>query len=142
MCIRDRGMSGESAKRQAYDAKTRIREPDRLIAAFADRQYGVVTRRQLLEAGLGREMIRRRLQTARLHRLHAGVYAAGHRVLPREGRWMAAVLAAGDDAVLSHRSAAALWGLRRADPDEVEVTVPRSTHSSGRLRRHCATLPK
>jgi len=55
---------------------------------------------------------------------------------------MAAVLAAGTDAVLSHRSAAALWGLRRADSDRIAITSPRSTRSSHLLQRHCATLPK
>jgi hypothetical protein len=57
--------------------------------------------------------ITRRIQAGRLHRIHRGVYAVGHRRLSDEGRWLAAVLACGEDAVLSHLSAAELWGIRR-----------------------------
>jgi very-short-patch-repair endonuclease len=76
---------------------------------MARRQHGVLTRRDLLALGFGESAIRHRLATGRLHRVSRGVYAVGRPELTREGRWMAAVLAAGDDAVLSHGSAAALW---------------------------------
>src|SRR5687768_3070443 len=88
--------------------------PDVRLAARAAEQHGVVSRAQLLELGFSRRAIARRLASGRLHRRYAGVYAVGHDRLSREGRWMAAVLACGPDAVLSHRSAAALWGLQRA----------------------------
>jgi very-short-patch-repair endonuclease len=113
---------------------------DREIADLAERQHGVVARRQLLGMGLGRDAIRGRVASGRLHRLHPGVYAIGHRVVSREGRWMAAVLAGGDGAVLSHRSAAALWGIVSYS-GAIEISTPRDTRSRGAIRRHCAQLP-
>jgi predicted transcriptional regulator of viral defense system len=100
------------------------RDVDRLIAHLAERQYGVVGRRQLLDAGIGRGAIAPRLASGRLFRLHAGVYAVGHRAITARGRWLAAVLACGDGAVLSHRTAAALWGIRPSSSPRIEVTVP------------------
>jgi very-short-patch-repair endonuclease len=88
------------------------RSVDAAIARLAGRQYGVVARFQLLAIGLTARMIDRRVATGRLHAIHRGVYAVGHKRIPQEGRWLAAVLACGDSAVLSHRSAAALWGIR------------------------------
>jgi very-short-patch-repair endonuclease len=105
---------------------------ERAIAALAARQHGVVTRAQLRLLGLKESAIDRRVAAGRLHRLHRGVYAVGHRVLSRHGRWMAAVLACGGGAALSHASAAALWELRRAAPARVDVTVPAA---GGRARR-------
>jgi len=102
------------------------------IAALAEFQYGVVARAQLRERGLTDGGIARRVRDGQLHRLHRGVYAVGHRVLTREGRWMAAVLAAGPGAVLSHASAAAAWDLRRTSGSVIDVSVP--THA-GRERR-------
>ncbi len=78
---------------------------------------------QLLDAGLGRGAIELRLARGRLHRVHAGVYAVGHPILTAEGRWMAAVLSGGAGAVLSHRSAAAHWGIRPEGSRQAEVTV-------------------
>src|SRR4051794_2165762 len=72
---------------------------------------GVVTRAQLVAAGLGRRGIEWRVKTRRLHSLYRGVYLVGHAVLPPLAREMGAVLACGDGAVLSHRSAAAIWRL-------------------------------
>jgi very-short-patch-repair endonuclease len=110
------------------------------MAELARRQHGVVARWQLAEIGLCNDAICHRIAGGRLHRLHAGVYAVGHLALPREGGWIAAVLAAGDGAVLSHASAAALWGLMPSAPRLPEVTVPRSSRSTPRLRRHCSFL--
>jgi very-short-patch-repair endonuclease len=98
---------------------------DRLAIRFAERQHGVVARRQLLAAGVGAEAIRHRLKGGRLSRVHAGVYAVGRPGLSLRGRWMAAVLAGGPGAVLSHASAAALWGLWDPKPGAVHVTIPR-----------------
>lgn len=111
------------------------------IAELAEAQHGVVARRQLLELGLGEDGIDSRLRRGLLHRLHAGVYAVGHRVVPREGRWMAAVLAGGRHAVLSHHSAAALWGIRRPSNGAIEITTPSKGRSRAGLRRHSISLP-
>jgi hypothetical protein len=96
---------------------------DASIARIAEGQYGVVSRAQLLGAGIGPDAVDFRLRAGRLHRLHRGVYAVGHRCLSREGRWMAAVLACGARAVLSHTTAASLWGLRGTNEARSHVTV-------------------
>lgn len=98
-------------------------DTDRLIGGLAARQWGVVSRAQLLDAGLSSTMVRARVRSGRLIRLHRGVYAVGHERLRREGRWLAAVLAVGPGAVLSHRDAAGLHGLRPANHARVEVTT-------------------
>jgi hypothetical protein len=84
---------------------------DRVIAALAARQRGVVSRDQLLTAGIDGGAIKRRVRAGRLHSVHRGVYLVGHTVPPRGAREMAAVLACGDGAIVSHRSAAYLWQL-------------------------------
>jgi predicted transcriptional regulator of viral defense system len=117
------------------------RDIDVRIGELADRQHGVVARRQLLELGLTREAIGVRVEGNRLHPLHRGVYAVGHRVLSQRARWMAAVLAAGPGAVLSHRSAAALWGIRSHSSHAIEVTTPHKTRSRAGFRRRFALLP-
>ncbi len=101
-------------------------------AALARRQYGVVTRAQLIAAGVGETGIEERVRTHRLLRLHRGVYALGHRELKGEGHWMAAVLACGPGAVLSHASAAAHWNIRVSASSYVDVTVPTR---AGRMKR-------
>jgi very-short-patch-repair endonuclease len=100
------------------------------MAALVDRQYGVVSRRQLLDLGVDRSAIDRRLSRGSLIPLHRGVYAVGHRQLRQEGRWMAAVLAVGPGAVLSHRDAAALHGMRKL-PESRKVTVSTSKDVRG-----------
>jgi hypothetical protein len=121
--------------------QTRTRPIDFLIAEQAGRQYGVVSRSQLLELGLSADAIGRRIRLGRLHRLHRGVYAVGHQVVSQEGGWLAAILACEPDAVLSHRSAASLWGLVRGDRRRsIDVTLPRKTGSTGSIRRHCGQL--
>jgi very-short-patch-repair endonuclease len=79
--------------------------------ALARRQHGVITRMQLLALGFTDAAIRHRLARGRLRQIHRGVYAVGQLPLTQEGQWMAAVLACGDGAALSHDSAASLWGL-------------------------------
>jgi len=86
----------------------------------------VVSRPQLRAIGFDDSAIARRVRAGRLHRIHLGVYAVGHTVLNRNARYLAAVLAAGDGAVLSHRSAAILWGIHRSDAARIDVTVPRT----------------
>jgi very-short-patch-repair endonuclease len=99
------------------------------VAVLAGLQHGVVARWQLLQLGLSSDLIQGRITAGYLHRLYRGVYAFGHRRLTTKGRWMAAVLACGPDAVLSHRAAVALWELRPAAPAgaPIDVTVPGRT---------------
>lgn len=104
---------------------------DRAIADLAGRQYGVVARDQLRRRGIGDDAIDRRLAGGRLHAIHRGVYAVGHRVLGPDGRFIAAVLACGAGAVLSQRSAADIWGLRRNGASMIDVSVP---SAGGRCR--------
>jgi hypothetical protein len=99
---------------------------DRAIGQLAGRQHGVVARWQLKRLGIGEAVIEGRIERGALHRLHQGVYAVGHRPTTTESRWMAAVLACGPDAVLSHRSAGQLWGIVPRSPIAPEVTRPRS----------------
>src|SRR4051794_19979744 len=87
------------------------------------RQHGVVARGQLLERGYSSRSIEHWIEKRRLHPIFAGVYAVGRPELSRFGMWMAAVLASGPYAVLSHDSAAALWGIWRYVRDLV-VSVP------------------
>jgi predicted transcriptional regulator of viral defense system len=101
------------------------RPVDLEIAYLATRQHGVVARRQLLGFGLSARAVDRRVEAGRLHRLHRGVYAVGHRRLTRHGVWLAAVLACGDGAVLSHASAAALWGIAEIEQGQIHVAAVR-----------------
>jgi very-short-patch-repair endonuclease len=110
------------------ESNTRI---DVAIAALAAGQPGVVARAELVELGLGRRAIAHRVANGRLHVVHRGVYAVGHARLSRAGRWMAAVLAAGPGAALSHRSAAALWGIRDTSRSSIEVIAPRQCRRPG-----------
>ena len=95
-----------------------------MIGKLAGRQHGVVSRRQLLDARVSDRAMERRLASGHLVRLHRGVYAVGHAQLRPEGRWLAAVLAAGPGAALSHRSAAALHGIREST-GVIDVTTTR-----------------
>ena len=83
-----------------------------------------MARWQLLELGFTRDEVKGLLASRRLARIHRGVYAVGHRALTGHARWMAAVLVGGPGALLSHRSAAALHGIRRSAQTRIEVTVP------------------
>ena len=133
-------MSQLSAPTGARVEILQTRGLDPAVADLATRQHGVVARRQLVRLELSDDAIAHRLATGRLHRVHSGVYAVGHRALSPSGGWMAAVLAGGEGAVLSYASAAALWGLIPASPTAVEITIPRSSRSTRQLRRHCSLL--
>ena len=117
---------------------------DRAIGALANRQHGVVAVWQLHALGLGTRGIAHRLAAGKLHRVHRGVYAVGHRVLTTKGNWMAAVLACGPRAVLSYRDAAEMHGIRRPGYGRVyiDVTVPtRAGRTRDRIRVHgCRAL--
>lgn len=92
------------------------------LARLADQQHGVVGRRQLMGLGIEEGTMRRWLRAGRLHPLHREAFAVGHTRVNQHGRWLAAVLACGEGALLSHRSAAALWGLARQRGSAVDVT--------------------
>jgi very-short-patch-repair endonuclease len=97
--------------------------PDLRVAHLAARQHGVVAYRQLMTMGLSRNAVARRVESARLHRIHQGVYAVGYRRLTSEGRWLAAVMACGRGAVLSHLDAAALWKVYKGEGARIHVTT-------------------
>jgi very-short-patch-repair endonuclease len=106
------------------------------LAELASRQHGVVSRRQLVELGFGRQAILRRLQSRRLQRLHAGVYAVGHWALTPASRDLAAVLACGPSALLSHRAAGARHGLLRAGGGPIDVVAPRGCKAKPGITVH------
>jgi very-short-patch-repair endonuclease len=100
--------------------------PDGRVAEIAAGQHGVISTAQLVAAGLTRAGIGRRVRAGRLHAIHRGVYAVGHRALSNEGRWKAAELACGEGAAVSHRDAAELFGFLRPRGAgfPVHVTIP------------------
>jgi Transcriptional regulator, AbiEi antitoxin len=112
---------------------TTLSSRSKLLWELAARQHGVVSRGQLRERGLGNEAIRHRLEVGRLHPLLRGVYAVGRPQVSKDGWWMAATLACGPGAVLSHECAARLLGIRsQPGSGQLHVTVARGT----RRRRH------
>ena len=100
-------------------------EVEKRLSDLATRQHGVVAARQLVALGFSPRAVGRRVENGRLARLYRGVYAVGHRDLNRDGRWMAAVLASGPGALLSHRTAAHARGFTSRSPATVEVVTPR-----------------
>ena len=114
---------------------------DLALAGLAGEQHAVFALRQLTELGLTGAAIRKRAATGRLHRVYQSVYSlVPPALLSREGRWMAAVLACGPGAVLSHRSAAALLGLRPTARARIDVTVPgRSSREHPGIEVHRST---
>jgi predicted transcriptional regulator of viral defense system len=127
----------------AYGDEEGPRSPDGRVAALAAKQHGVVSATQLREAGLSAQAIWRRVRSQRLHRLYRGVYAVGHEALAPRGRYLAAVLACGREALLSHRAAGAIQGLLRSS-GVIEVTAARGckpragivVHRSRLIHRH------
>jgi very-short-patch-repair endonuclease len=91
--------------------------------------------------GLSGNTVDRWRREGRLHRIHPGVYAVGHGAITQRGRWTAAALASGPGAVLSHRSATALWGIWGSGAGATHVTSPRKTRSNRSIRRHFGNLP-
>ncbi|MCW2993782.1 MAG: hypothetical protein JWQ18_1277 [Conexibacter sp.] len=94
------------------------------IAAFAADHHAIASHAELRALGLGESAIEYRLAIGRLHRRYKGIYAIGHQLVPKEGRWRAAVLACGPKAVLSHGDAAAHWGLMSSRGSVIHVSTP------------------
>jgi very-short-patch-repair endonuclease len=108
------------------------------LARIAARQLGVVTRDQIYELGFTYRQIRRKLDLGRLHHVHHNVYAVGHTRLTSQAHLVAAFLSVGPRSFLSHRTAAAVWGLRSVNVRAIEVTLPGSggrAHSSLTVHR-------
>jgi hypothetical protein len=124
----------------AEQPKLHTESLDRRLARLAGRQHGVVGRWQLHELGLTDQMIKTRVAHAGLNGIHRGVYAVGHTAITVESRWMAAVLAHGPNAVLSHRSAGQLWGIYPRSRIATEVTVPGSKKTKRGIVAHRGSL--
>ena len=106
------------------------------MSELAGRQWGVISRAQLRALDVSRHTADHWVRAGRLHRVHQGVYAVGHARLRAEGHRLAAVLACGPFAVLSHRSAAAHWGLLHTDQTRIDVAAPRGRHGTPGIRPH------
>jgi len=116
---------------------------DEAIAEIAREQHGIVTTAQLGAVGLSRAAVSKRARRGRLHRLHQGVYAVGHDAPSFESRWMAAVLACGEGAVLSHVSAAGLWGMLTPEVGRIHISAPTQAgrcHQRGIRIHRCESL--
>jgi Transcriptional regulator, AbiEi antitoxin len=109
---------------------------EEVLARIARRQHGVVTRGQLLDAGVSSDAIKWRIREGSVIRVHRGVYRVGHRAPSIEARYLAAVLACGEGAVLSGLAAGYLWGLVKGTAPPPEVTAPTKRRIKGvRTRR-------
>ena len=101
-----------------------------------------MARRQLIALGFTDDGIRHRVSRARLRAIWRGIYAVGRPELTRHGRWIAAVLACGTDALLGHETAAALWGIRRHGFAFIAVSVPpRTFRRYAGIRIHRRAMP-
>ena len=121
---------------EAHQDDTR---PDLRVARLAAGQWGVLSTDELRRCGLSLDAIGVRVRNGHLHPLYRGVYAVGHANLPLEGRFLAAVKACGPTAVLSHLSAAALYGLVRWDDRYPEVTTT-TTRTHRGIRTHRSSV--
>src|SRR4051794_33422180 len=117
----------------------------RQVWGLVRQQHGVISRRQLLAFGFTPDAIKHRISIGRLHRIRRGVYSVGRPVVDDKGRWMAAVLACGDDAVLSHSSAAALWRFAAELRSEIELSLASQSHRNLpglRIHRRASLQPR
>jgi len=123
-------------KGQAHHSKESISLPN-----LAKRQHGVVSIRQLTgPLGFSRSGVDRAVAAGHLHRLHRGVFAVGHTRISAHGECLAAVLASGPNALLSHLSAAWLWDLSGSSPAPFAVTTPVRRKPRPPIRLHEARL--
>lgn len=134
-------MDPRCALEPLISARVHTLDRDLALSVRAGRQHATVAHRQLVALGFSRHAIAHLVKRRYLRVVHHGVYAVGPARLTREGRWMAAVLAIGPGAVLSHRSAAALWGLLADDGRDVAVTVDRRLRARDGIRVRSGRLP-
>jgi very-short-patch-repair endonuclease len=120
--------------------RTRYRTVEHALARIAEKQHGVVTRAQLLDAGLSPAGIHRRLRKGAVLPEYPGVYRVGHRAPSLEARYLAAVYACGEGALLSGRAAAFLFRLLKGSPPDPEVTAPTQRRIPGIRTRRSRTL--
>jgi hypothetical protein len=113
-----------------------------MLAELAARSHGVVTRAQLLRAGITAEEIRQRMRNGSLQREHPGVYRVGHRARSVEATFLAAVWACGDSAVLSGRAAAPLGGLIKGSAPAPEVTAPAKRRAHGVVTHRARSIER
>jgi very-short-patch-repair endonuclease len=112
---------------------------NRQVWELVRQQHGVISREQLRRLGFTDDAIKHRIAIGRLHRVRRGVFAVGFPDLTPNGRWMAAVLACGDGALLSHSSAAALWRIGFEQRSPIELSLPSRSHREVpelRIHRH------
>jgi len=137
------GNEGEETEPYAQFPPFRV---DQEVAAVAAEDWGVVSTAELLRCGLSHQTIATRRRAGRLHRLHRGVYAVGHPNPPWQGRFLAAAKACGPTSVLSHFSAAALWGFTDLDKDRYpDVTIANGGgghHTGIRVHRTTILMPR
>src|SRR3954453_13706859 len=115
--------SGNACQVSCRDGTKADKGPDVDVARVAAGQWGVLSLDELFACGLSPSPVLTRVRNGRLHPVHRGVYAVGHAKVPLEGRFLAAVKACGRTAVLSHHSAATLWGFMPWEERPPEVTV-------------------
>src|SRR4029453_10065485 len=113
---------------------------EREVARIAYRQHGLVTRAQLLDAAASPRQVERRIGAGALLPVHRGVYRVGHQAPSTEATYMAAVLAAGEGAVLSGLAAAHLHGLVKGAAPRAEVTARKERRIEGVKTRRCRSL--
>jgi very-short-patch-repair endonuclease len=119
------------------DEERRTHHP---LSELAKKQHGVVSARQLEGLGYSKDAIWKGAGGGRLHQVQRGVYAVGHSALTGQGRCLAAVLSCGDGALLSHRSAAWLWGMTAQLRSPVEVTAASPRRTRACIRVHSARM--
>ena len=133
------GMPAEWSLRSEIENLVTTHGAEVALAELATAQHGQVATGQLKLLGITKSAIAGRRETGRLHQVHQTVWSVGHRHITREGRWMAAVLAAGPDASLSHLSAAQLRGLSPWASNEIHVIARRRMRIPG-IRCHRCLL--
>lgn len=120
--------------------RPKVRTTDQTIAAIARLAHGVVTRLELLAAGITPAEIKERLNRGSLVAVFRGVYRVGHTAPSTEATYMAAVKAGGENAVISGPAAAHLLGLTRGAPPRAEVTAPTERRIKGVKTRRIQLL--